>query len=452
MRTEIFIEPRTSDTVAVIDASPDARIVTMPDEDTFATVVLDDCHAAVLVRSSVVPFESVAIAVNCDCPVATKLDVPETFTLATVGADGVVGVVGVGVGAVGVLPPLEAEQLIDRSNAAATAKTDLVIPDVMQGICLGPLTLISPPMSRVRFLVLTCGIALTLSAPPAQQRLFTFHSNPWLNLHHHLRAGVRGMPAPSGLTPDAQAQWAAAVDFYNSYAQRDLGSDEMRAINDALRSAENRATLDGVAVDTELKATLERMMPVYRRVGWPEQDRVNRAWIAALQPLLDQHGLALSRALASTYETKWPGDPITVDLTPTAGPVGAYTTSPPTHITIASADPSYQGLHALEMVFHESSHSDISNLFTRVRQAAADQNVTVPARLWHGVLFFTAGELTARELKAHGIAYTPYADEDLYVAECGAGCRDKIARYWLPRIDGKQSVADALSALVASFK
>jgi hypothetical protein len=309
------------------------------------------------------------------------------------------------------------------------------------------------PVLRLRLLLLTCGIALTLSAPSAQQQsLFTFHSNPWLNLHLHLRAGVRGMPPPSGLSTDEQAQWAAAVGFYKPYAQRDLFSDEMRAINEALHGAENRPTLDGVAIDADLKATLERMMRLYRRVGWPEQDRVNRAWIAALEQLLEQHGRALRRAIAATYDTTWPNEPISVDVTSTAGVDGAYTTFPPIRIMIASPDPSYQGLHALEMVFHESSHSNISNLFERVRQVAADRNVQVPAHLWHGVLFFTAAELTARELNSHGIAYTPYADDKLYEALCGAGCRDKIARYWSPRLDGKQSVADALTALVASFK
>ena len=308
-------------------------------------------------------------------------------------------------------------------------------------------------MMRLRLLLIMCAVALFASAPTAQpQTLFTFHSNPWLNLHHHVRAGVRGMPAPKGLSADDQAQWAAAVAFYKPYAQRDLFSDEMVAIKQALRGAENKTTLDGIAIDAELKATLERVMPVYRKTGWPEQDRVNRAWIAALQPLLDQHGAALSRAIARTYEATWPRDSIPVDLTATAGPDGAYTTSPPTHVTIAASDPSYQGLHALEMVFHESSHSDISSLFTRVRQAAADQNVKVPAQLWHGVLFFTAGELTARELKAHGIAYTPYAGDAIYTALCGAACREKIAEHWMPRIDGKKSVADALSALVASFR
>ena len=61
------------------------------------------------------------------------------------------------------------------------------------------------------------------------------------------------------------------------------------------------------------------------------------------------------------------------------------------------------------MLFHESSHSAVSNLFERVRQASSEQKVSVPPQLWHAVLFYTAGELTTRELKAHGIAYTQYA-------------------------------------------
>jgi hypothetical protein len=103
------------------------------------------------------------------------------------------------------------------------------------------------------------------------------------------------------------------------------------------------------------------------------------------------------------------------------------------------------------MLFHEGSHG-VSQLFEQVSQAADEQKVTVPRQLWHGVLFYTAGELTTRELKAHGIAYTQYAGQGLYTNLCGAGCREKIAEYWTPRLDGRRSIADSLSALVASFK
>ena len=104
------------------------------------------------------------------------------------------------------------------------------------------------------------------------------------------------------------------------------------------------------------------------------------------------------------------------------------------------------------MLFHEASHSDLGNLFQRVKQVASAQQVEVPPQLWHAVLFYTAGELTRRELEAHGIVYTAYADERLYTNLCGVGCRGKIAEHWGPRLDGKRSVADSLSALVAAFK
>ena len=312
-------------------------------------------------------------------------------------------------------------------------------------------------MSRYLCLLVASMVAMAIVGPAAQSSpsttLFTFHSNPWLNLHHFARASARGGPAPTGLSEEENRLWAAGVEFYKPYVPRDLLTDDgMVAIKTALRNAEGRISLDGIAIDAGLKAMLERLMPIYQKHWWPAHDRANRAWIVAVQPLLERHGAALGQAITRTYDTTWPNSPIPVDLSVTAGPVGAYTTGPPTNVTISSTDPGYQGLKALEMVFHESSHSRISDLFTRVSRAAAGQNVSVPPQLWHAVLFFTAGELTTRELKAHGIAYTEYANAGLYTNLCGAGCREKIAEHWTPRLDGKRTVAESLSALVASFK
>ena len=309
-------------------------------------------------------------------------------------------------------------------------------------------------MTRCLGLLLASVVAIATIRPAAQSNaLFSFHSNPWLNLHHFARASARGGPVPTGLSDEESRQWAAGVEFYKPYAARDLLFDDgMVDIKSALRSAEGKASLEGIAIDAGLKETLERLMPIYQKHVWPEHDRLNRAWIGAVQPLLDRHGTALSQALTRTYESTWPSDPVPVDLSVTAGPNGAYTTGPPTHVTISSSEPSLQGLAALEMLFHESSHSAVSNLFERVRQASSEQKVSVPPQLWHAVLFYTAGELTTRELKAHGIAYTQYAGQGLYTNLCGAGCREKIAEYWTPRLDGQRSPAECLSALVASFK
>jgi hypothetical protein len=191
------------------------------------------------------------------------------------------------------------------------------------------------------------------------------------------------------------------------------------------------------------------MMPVYQKRWWPEHDRANRAWIADMQPLVDRHGPPLSQALARVYDATWPPDPVPVDLTVTAGPDGAYGTFEPAHITISPS--TFRGNTALEILLHESTHSLVP-LFQYVSEAARQQNVNVPPQLSHAVLFYTAGELTARELNARGIDYTAYPDDKFLAFMCGAGCRGKIVEHWGPRLDGTRSIPDALSALAASFK
>jgi hypothetical protein len=295
-------------------------------------------------------------------------------------------------------------------------------------------------------------VSAVIAFPAAQLKpLFTFHSNAWLNLHHYARSNARGGPAPTGLTEAERAQWAAGVEFYKPYVNRDLNADEgMVAIKTALRGAEGKPSLDGIAIDAALKATLERMMPVYQKRWWPEHDRANRDRIAAMQPLVDRHGAALSQALARAYDVSWPRDPIPVDLTITAGASGAYATSEPSpHITISPS--TFSGYTALEMLFHESTHG-IVPLYTWVSEAATTLKVKVPPQLSHAVLFYTAGELTSRELKGRGIEYTAWANAAFYDSMCGAGCGDKMVEHWLPRLDGKRSIPDALSALVVAFR
>ena len=229
--------------------------------------------------------------------------------------------------------------------------------------------------------IVTILIGAAAAFPAAQQKpLFSFHSNAWLNLHHYVRAAARGGPAPTGLTGDEQKQWAAGVEFYKPYAARDvLRDDGMVAIASALRGAEGKNTLDGIAIDPALKSMLERLMPIYRTHWWPQHDRANREWITAVVPLVERHGAAISQSLVRTYGTTWPAEPMHVDLSVVAGPVGGFSVN--NHITIPSSDPSYRGYAALEMVFHEASHGLglFGALIQPLDRAAAKQNVTSSA-------------------------------------------------------------------------
>jgi hypothetical protein len=305
---------------------------------------------------------------------------------------------------------------------------------------------------RLRVALIAFLVWIASGYPAAQPKsLFSFHSNAWLNLHHYVRVNARGAPGPGGLTPAQQKDWAEGVEFYKPYAARDvLRDDGMVAIASALRASEGKDNLDGVAIDPALKSTLEKLMPIYRTHGWTEHDRANREWIAAIVPLVDRHGAAISQALLRAYGATWPAEPMHVDLSVSAGPVGGFSVN--NHITISSSDKSYRGYAGLEMVFHEASHALFASVNQSMYRIATEQKVTVPPQLWHAVLFYTAGEMTTRELKTRGIDYSPYANAAFYDNMCGAGGMAKIREHWTPHLDAKRSIPDALSGLVAAFK
>ena len=293
-------------------------------------------------------------------------------------------------------------------------------------------------------------------APAPAPRLFDFHSNFWLNLHHFARAAGLGLPAPAELTADERAIWDKGVAFYREhYSERNLWFDDgLVRIKEALRALDEDATLDGAGLDRDLKATLTAMAPIYRAHWWPAHDAANRAWIASVEPLLRADGARLSRRVAAAYGVAWPSTPIPVDLSVSAGPNGAYTTTRPgTHVTIAASDPRYQGLAALEMVFHESSHAWGYLIRQAIEQAEAARHKTVPPQLWHAVLFYNAGELTRRTLAEDGVpGYVEHAVvHKVYPALCGEGCHERVVAAWNPHLAGKTSLEQALDGLVAAW-
>ncbi|MGH9422351.1 MAG: hypothetical protein ACRD3J_20410 [Thermoanaerobaculia bacterium] len=301
------------------------------------------------------------------------------------------------------------------------------------------------------FLVLGCASSHAIRN---DQRLFAFHSGFWLNLHHFARAVGRGMPAGGTLTPSEREAWDAAVKLYRErYVNRDLVFDDgMVAIKEALRLTPDTAEPNAPALDAELQAALKGAAPVYRAHWWPQHDEMNQRWIRDAEPLVKAHGAEISRRVAAAFGVTWPAAPIPIDLSVTAGPVGAYTTRP-VATTIASTDPNIRGLASLELLFHEPSHAWGTILQKSIATAAAAHHKTVPPQLWHAVLFYNAGEITRRVLAEHGVpGYVEHAVvQKVYPDLCGDGCREKVVAAWDPRLAGKVSVDEALDKLVAAW-
>lgn len=296
-------------------------------------------------------------------------------------------------------------------------------------------------------LVLLVGCA---SARPTQP--FTFQSNFWMNLHHFVRVVARGMPAEGALTPDERAAWDQAVETYRQrYINRDLLFDEgMVAIKETLRQVPNDALPPEIAGEPGLRETLVRVAPIYRKYWWPQHDAANRKWIAAAEPLVAKYGRALATRIAAAYGETWPAKPHPIDLTMSAGPVGAYTSYPP-HSTISSYDRGNQGLASLEIVFHEASHQWGRRLDQKIAASAAAHQKQVPRGLWHAVLFYNSGELTRRAFAEEGIAYPLYGAPRVYADLCGEGCLERVAAAWNRHLSRELSLDEALDQLVASW-
>jgi hypothetical protein len=329
---------------------------------------------------------------------------------------------------------------------------------------------------RIRRAAATVFIAIAAMPPrrsAAQQPvvavspgLFEYHSAFWVNLHHLLyeqararrgldttRAIVRAAAADTlgivRLTPEQRRDWDAALAYYTAHlATHDVLDRDMAAIKAALGDRESASSLAGAAIDDSLRVILEGAAPGYRVIWWPRHDAANRAWIAAITPLVAQHGAAMSRELVRIFSAPWDDFLIRVDASAYTSWAGAYTTNYPDRITVATLDPDYTGASGLEMLFHESLHTMDDSLHGILAAAAKRHGKRLPDDLTHAIIFFTAGEVARRELGA----YEPFA------VRAGIWSRGSFAAYlpilrqhWLPWIERRSTLPEAVEGIAAAL-
>lgn len=302
--------------------------------------------------------------------------------------------------------------------------------------------------------------SLVATDPP----FFEFHSGFWLNLHHFLytlararlgldsgrhnvslvRADTMGLDA---LSPSLRLPFNDALAYYERHLARlDVFDRRMLAIKTRLGDLEDSISLNTDALPDSLAPVLDSAAPAYRAVWWPRHDAANRAWAAAIMPLLTRHGPALAQAVTSAFRERWSPFLIRVDLSAYASWAGAYTSLYPDRITVSTLDPDYRDDSALEMLFHESLHTYSDSLALALANAAAKVPVSLPRDLLHAMIFYTAGALTKREL---GPSYVPYA------FRLGIWSRGHFPEYlplledeWQPYLDGQRSFDVAIAAIV----
>jgi hypothetical protein len=310
-------------------------------------------------------------------------------------------------------------------------------------------------------------LAAALAAPPAP--LFRFHTDEfWLNEHHFLyvlgraeakmrdatREAVVGAPADAQrglatLSSDELKIWTDAVAFYAAGpSKRDAIFDaQLPKIAHALAQAVERPNLSHApSIEADLRATLERAAPVYRKTWWPAHRAANTEWRDAVQTHIDRHGQAVLAFITRAYGMEWPADGFPVHLSGYANWAGAYSTDD-NLLVISSLDRGTRGLSGLETVFHEAMHQwdgPIQNLLSDHARRAGKR---APPGLSHALIWVTAGEAVRRVVPG----YVPNADTFGIWQRGMQSLKGPVETAWKPYLDGQGTRDEALAALIAKF-
>jgi hypothetical protein len=290
---------------------------------------------------------------------------------------------------------------------------------------------------------------------------FRFQSNFWVNLHHLVRAearrrsmGVALLLPIEGLAEAERADWKAALDAYVDLAKESLIFDErLIRMNSALAGQTGASTLPAGLLEPDLASALNRAAPIYRARLWSDQNRVNEAWIRKMGPIIDEHAPSMMKKLADAYHVTWPAGPILVDTSRETGPTLAYTTGGPegtaAHTTI-SPEKSSEMEVAFEIIFHEASHAVDDQIMRILDEEGKRQGVKPLEDLWHGVIFYTSGELAKREMGwDKDPDYQAYAYREGVWDRKWEPIRAALEKSWQPYLDGKIPFERAVSGLVA---
>jgi hypothetical protein len=279
----------------------------------------------------------------------------------------------------------------------------------------------------MRRLLVVLVVLAHAAAVEAQTRTvtFVFQNNFWLNLHQFVRGeayrrSVKAMPGldPATLNDADRATWTAAVDAYADFAKRDvLFDDELRALNNALVPMRDVVQLPEGVVSAAATKTLNAAGPVYRAHTWPARQQDNDAWIARARALVEQHGAAMSAALARAYRITWPDEPVLVDAVGEIGPNSAIT------------------------------HDGLSGFAAHTQAGAASVRNTgeAPGDLWHFMMMYTSGVVAKRELASAGRSYQTYGER---YPGMMPSVRAAFEPDWLPYVEGKTPFEQALHDLV----
>ncbi len=291
---------------------------------------------------------------------------------------------------------------------------------------------------------------------PMQRASFEYHSAFLMNLHHFLldvsvrKKSLQELPWDN---KPGEAEFAIlkdAVDFYLAdYAKRDLLFDAtMQGIKRGLSVDDKRRDASGLAIPAPLIVVLNRVAPVYARCIWASQNKSNQDWIKQTKQLDASYGKEIQARIEKYMVHAFPAKPIRSDIVVLTGTrQGAYTDE---QIIMPSGRPDYQGLAALEMLYHEASHTTVTDtLVAAINDRMKAAHRQGESDLWHVLQFYTVGKVTQDVLKqSANLEYQPYALKNGLYQKAWPEYLDLIDQVWEPYLEGQLNFKEAITQAV----
>jgi len=292
---------------------------------------------------------------------------------------------------------------------------------------------------------------------------FAFYSDPLFNAHDFLVWNARSrepvdaaLDCLAALPADERAAFEHAREHYKVFATP-AGERLLLAVRYRLAGFPDSGLADAAAIEAAL-AEVRTAAPAYRKCWWPAHDARNRRWIAELQPLLAEHESALSKRLGKLYGKKLE-QPLPVDVVSYSSFGGANTIVDPNHLLVSSVEPANQGYAALEVVFHEASHTLFGprldgRLWAEFDAAAKADGLSSELELsfWHSVLFYTTGSAVKARLAERGVTYDQFLYSQKLFQNSWPAFRASLERVWPPYIDGRASMGTAVKQLIRALE
>jgi hypothetical protein len=273
--------------------------------------------------------------------------------------------------------------------------------------------------------------SIQVAARPPATPAFRFRSGFWQNLHHTLYYQAQVLETVYGAgaaqlapidraadrdfvtaTNGNQDVWFRAVRIYHDhYASMSFVFDERLMSDDSAISGDEAQPLPA-SLPAPMRQALHIAAPIYRDALWKTHDASNRAFINRLSALVTRYHAELSARLAHIYTAQWLAQPYVVDVVQYAQWNGSYSNNAGNfvHIVMSAQDPSGRGMGALDMLFHEASHSVTDpthgTIGGPIAVAAAKLNRPAPDQFWHAVIMYAPGKLVEELAKSSNEKYT----------------------------------------------